>query len=297
MKKTIYILLPIIVYSLAHDLVQFVLYMGINGLAGSAEQLSTAMKNLSPYMAAGVQAVSMLAGMGAVVIVLSFCRKKRLFPEIEEMDSLQKWIGKENSVDGKRNQSDKCIDERGFYRYTGLCVLIFLLIAVSLNALFLQSPWIRYFGTFNETSQNQANTPLIMAIILFGIVSPLVEEYLFRGLVFERMKQCFTLPVSIFISALFFGIYHGNMVQGVYGFLTGLYLALVFEQCQKKISGIGAKKALLVPIICHAAANLLVYAGGLYEWFTKMPILLAVLLLIVALVLYGFTLTQRSILH
>lgn len=300
MKRTIYILLPLIVYYFAHDLVQFLLYMGINTWAGSAEEVGTKMQGLSPYMAAGVQVLSMLAGLGILLLGLDFCKKQNFFPEIEATIGLQEWLKAEKVEDAEKAKTAGRLGkrvEKHLYEYAFLCALVFMLLAAGLNTLFLQSPWITRFGTFLETSESQANTPFVMAMILFVIVSPLVEEFLFRGLLYERMKQCFTVPVSILISALFFGIYHGNAVQGVYGFLTGLYLAYVYEQGQKLCGKAKAGSALMIPMICHACANLIVYVGGLFDWYTKMPIWMAVLLLLAAGLLYGFTLTRRNLLH
>ena len=48
------------------------------------------------------------------------------------------------------------------------------------------------------------------------------------------------------ISAVLFGLYHGNLLQGVYAFLLGLVLAWLYERFQ----------TLAAPWLFHAAANM-----------------------------------------
>ena len=49
-------------------------------------------------------------------------------------------------------------------------------------------------------------------------------------------------------SALVFGVFHGNLVQGVYAFLIGLFFAWLMERTQR----------ILVPMLGHMAANLFI---------------------------------------
>ena len=59
-----------------------------------------------------------------------------------------------------------------------------------------------------------------------GILAPVTEELLFRGLV-QRTLMPFGKRFAIFCSAFTFGIYHGNLVQAPYAFLVGLILGYV----------------------------------------------------------------------
>jgi hypothetical protein len=56
------------------------------------------------------------------------------------------------------------------------------------------------------------------------IIAPITEEFLYRGFVLKtcsRVSQRF----GIFISALFFGLAHGNITQFVLAFLVGIFMA------------------------------------------------------------------------
>lgn len=80
-----------------------------------------------------------------------------------------------------------------------------------------------------------------------GILAPAMEEVLFRGLVYRRLKG-YTggvwLPAAA--SAAIFALYHGNMRQMLFAFPMGLLLAGLYQRY-------GTLKA---PFICHAAVNL-----------------------------------------
>lgn len=72
------------------------------------------------------------------------------------------------------------------------------------------------------------NGILQLATIVF--VVPALEEIIFRGLIFGRMREWSRFGISAIVSALIFGVYHGNLYQGVYAFLFALILCMVYEK-------------------------------------------------------------------
>jgi membrane protease YdiL (CAAX protease family) len=89
--------------------------------------------------------------------------------------------------------------------------------------------------------------PFAIQVIGIGIVIPICEELVYRGLIYMRMRQYLNVNMSILVSALIFGLVHGNPVQGIYGFLVGILFAYVYEQY-------GSLKA---PMLAHVSANML----------------------------------------
>ena len=59
-----------------------------------------------------------------------------------------------------------------------------------------------------------------------GLGAPIFEELLFRGIVMRSMEP-YGKRISIFVSALLFGFYHGNPIQAPFAFLVGLVLGYV----------------------------------------------------------------------
>jgi membrane protease YdiL (CAAX protease family) len=62
-----------------------------------------------------------------------------------------------------------------------------------------------------------------------GILAPVTEELLFRGLV-QRTLQPYGKRFAILCSAFTFGIFHGNLLQAPYAFLVGLVLGYVASE-------------------------------------------------------------------
>ena len=62
-----------------------------------------------------------------------------------------------------------------------------------------------------------------------GILAPITEEILFRGLIQKSLKP-FGKKCAIFCSAFAFGIFHGNLFQTPYAFLVGLVLGYVASE-------------------------------------------------------------------
>ncbi|GLC78010.1 lysostaphin resistance A-like protein [Lacrimispora brassicae] len=78
-----------------------------------------------------------------------------------------------------------------------------------------------------------------------GVLIPFTEEVIFRGLGFVPLREKLPFWLSAALSAALFGLYHGNLPQGVYAFLLGLAVAWLYE-----VSG-----TLLAPYLFHVSAN------------------------------------------
>ena len=70
---------------------------------------------------------------------------------------------------------------------------------------------------------------LFMMIFWMGIVAPAAEEMIFRWLIYLRLRDWMKLPVAAVISGVVFGIYHGNIVQGIYASILGTAFAWILE--------------------------------------------------------------------
>lgn len=98
----------------------------------------------------------------------------------------------------------------------------------------------------NVSPQLVTEPTLIATILVVGVLTPVVEELVFRGLLFKRLQDYITTPVAIVVSALLFGAYHENMVQFIYATILGLLLAFVLSKTG----------SISVPIVGHIIANL-----------------------------------------
>ncbi len=98
----------------------------------------------------------------------------------------------------------------------------------------------------NQVQEQLLSANLIVQIIGLGIVAPITEELIFRGLTYRRMRQLFPVWAAVFLSALLFAVYHGNPIQMLFSFPMAVVLALVYEH----------GKLFLFPVLFHMGSNL-----------------------------------------
>lgn len=66
---------------------------------------------------------------------------------------------------------------------------------------------------------------LWLGLLLIALLPAIAEELMFRGVIFNSFNKKYGVAIGIFVSALIFGIYHMNWVQGIFAFVMGIGLA------------------------------------------------------------------------
>lgn len=111
------------------------------------------------------------------------------------------------------------------------------------------------------------------------ILPPVVEETVFRGLIYRYLRKagaCFI--VANLIQAVLFGIYHMNLVQGIYAALLGFMLGWLTHRY----------KSLLIPMSVHAFFNL--FGTALADFESRFfPDLLNGLIVLICVPLLAFS--------
>lgn len=108
------------------------------------------------------------------------------------------------------------------------------------------------------TDDTMTGQPVWLLFLTVGLLAPAAEELIFRGLVFRRMKDFMNPWAAIILSALLFGIYHGNMIQFLYASLMGILLAVIYHRTG----------TLWTSILAHLVANLWSLFGN--SWWSSM---------------------------
>lgn len=127
-------------------------------------------------------------------------------------------------------------------------------------------------GNYSETSANVMSSNIFLQIITLIIIGPIMEELLFRGLIYNRLKSFNEVTIAAYISALIFAVYHFNLVQGIYTFILGILLVYVYEHY----------KSIVAPMILHIAANGIAVFINYFpiseiiakHWYLKVPVML-----------------------
>ena len=92
---------------------------------------------------------------------------------------------------------------------------------------------------------------IILIIILIGcFLGPVVEDILFIGVLFNKIKEKLYIPFAVIISALFFALCHGRLsIASLIQFTGGILFALSFKYSE----------SLLSPMIIHTSGNLALF--------------------------------------
>ncbi|MBU5469043.1 CPBP family intramembrane metalloprotease [Falcatimonas sp. MSJ-15] len=146
--------------------------------------------------------------------------------------------------DKKSREEKSVIVKKEEYIYPFLAGIFMCL---GCNWLIDMSGIINIFTGFNEVADSLYGGSIIFEFIAMVIIAPLLEEILFRGIIFARLREYMSVKVAIVISALIFGIIHGNVVQGMYAFIIGICLAYIYERYN----------TLLAAVLFHMSANLM----------------------------------------
>ena len=135
------------------------------------------------------------------------------------------------------------------YVYFALCALGAMFV---LNILLQKLGLTAISGGYNTATEAQQSVNIILGILLYALAAPVAEELLFRGIVYNGLKRSIKPLYAALLSALIFGVYHGNSVQSLYGFLMGFLFAYGYEYFGN----------FAVPVVCHIVVNLLTYLLG-----------------------------------
>ena len=166
-----------------------------------------------------------------------------------------------------------------FGQKKGMLFLITVLLAgsssIGLNVLLSLTGLVQNSASYQDVAQSQYEVAFGVGVVLYAVVSPVAEEIVFRGIIYNRMRRYLgewqdgsvkqqmaepgkrsgngrfdiAVTIAVIASGVLFGVYHGNLVQGVYGGCMGILMAYLYERTH----------AFYIPCLFHATANCVVY--------------------------------------
>ena len=113
---------------------------------------------------------------------------------------------------------------------------------------------IKAMEDYRESVDRFSDTPQVVVpvwdsiiyVITLCFIVPVTEEVTFRGVIFGQLRRGFGPWVSVFLSAVLFGIMHGISVHIGYAIACGLIIAACYH----------ITDSLVAPIILHAVFNI-----------------------------------------
>lgn len=101
-------------------------------------------------------------------------------------------------------------------------------------------------STYDSAQTAIYGSSFALQVIAAGIVGPIAEEMVFRGLLYNRIKKISGVIVAAVLSSIIFGVYHENWIQAPYAMIIGLVCVYVYEKYN----------SIIAPILLHISANM-----------------------------------------
>lgn len=126
---------------------------------------------------------------------------------------------------------------------------------------------------------------VLATLIFVGVLSPIVEEVIFRGIMLDKLRA-YGDKTAIWFTALMFGLFHGNLSQFFYALVLGLFLGYIASKTN----------TIKYTVMLHIVINMLgsIILPGLI--LTEIELLIVILGFgVVAITLWGIILYVKNI--
>lgn len=270
-EKAWYIVKPFILYTIVKTFALFGLSLLISSIPA---------KGMAEWVAGNSQLLSatingLAAVLGVLFVLQDFLKEVAVTGEIDIDSGVIKqligWI-----KNGIKHNKDKAFQ---------LAAVVSLGITSALGFNILIELFSIQSEKYSHVEEVQYSVPLWLGLILYGLISPITEEMVFRGITYNRMKRFFGVVPCIIVTSLLFGGFHANLPQFLYGTIMGVLMALVYEWV----------KSFAAPLLLHMAANIVVFVLSFVSG--EMPIvnwLMGAVFILLTTVLIGYLFYKRS---
>lgn len=137
--------------------------------------------------------------------------------------------------------------------------------------------------------------PFLFVVLAVIVCAPLLEEVVFRGLIYTVIKKHSAAWIATLISATAFGVVHGNILQAIYAGFMGFMCVYVYEMSDSLFSSI----SLHVGFNCTFLINGLIglFLGVDFEKLPTLPVLVVSLGATIVMMTLVFKLNRRINMH
>lgn len=87
-----------------------------------------------------------------------------------------------------------------------------------------------WMETYQQNSSVLTGGNEVISFLATVFMAPVLEEIVFRGLIYDRLKKGMPAVVAAIISSFAFGLMHGTIIWMMYAFVLGVVLVIVFER-------------------------------------------------------------------
>lgn len=135
--------------------------------------------------------------------------------------------------------------------FTGLCMPLIMVVNM-ISMLFVENE-------ATNLSYMLIDTPAWMMFLVIGILGPVNEEFLYRGIFYHSYRRTGRIVAAIMMSAFLFGVMHLNFNQMSYAIVVGIMGALLIEAA----GSIASSMIFHAGINCYNVAVMVMQRGQL----------------------------------
>ena len=114
--------------------------------------------------------------------------------------------GKASDHEEQRDMHLSHLKKEGKAKYA-LLVAVTIGAVIGFNLLFELLGVTNKSEAYTEVAAQQYSAHFIVGILVFGFISPIAEELLFRGVIYGYLRRFMDIKLAIALSALIFGVY------------------------------------------------------------------------------------------
>lgn len=129
------------------------------------------------------------------------------------------------------------------YLFTGMISVGF---TIGVNLVINAYGIFKYNYDFAQVSQMIYSEPIYLQLLVIGLLVPVCEELLFRGVVYERISQNGSPKAAWLLTSVLFAFFHGTWIQIIYAFFFSFLIIYTYQQS-------GSFK---MPLLFHIVSNL-----------------------------------------
>ncbi len=116
------------------------------------------------------------------------------------------------------------VKARGKNYFYGVGLGFGYMLVLNFGLQFLPESWLEAYGAHSNILLEGSDFAIFVSTV---IMAPVIEELIFRGLMLSRLRKGMSDWVAILVSALIFGLAHGQILWMAYTFVMGVVFALV----------------------------------------------------------------------
>ena len=94
--------------------------------------------------------------------------------------------------------------------------------------------------SYGSASNGLMSQSLVLAILGNVVAAPILEEIIFRGLIFDRLRKGMPVVLAAILASICFGLAHGQIVWVCYTFVIGLILCYIMHKSNSILPSIAA---------------------------------------------------------